>query len=135
MKKLLITLFLTTSLSGCALFDAYNMATYDSAEYALVNKIRTQSELSINECKNSMKSQINFIDMHYASIELRNFSQYLPNNNDAYKLSGNLVDLTKQGVEAYDKGSTVSEIFCKFKLQQINRSAETAQKAIGNKPR
>ena len=134
MKKLLL-LVAVLSLNGCALFDAYNMATYDSAEYALVNKIRTQSELSINECKNSMKSQINFIDMHYASIELRNFSQYLPNNNDAYKLSGNLVDLTKQGVEAYDKGSTVSEIFCKFKLQQINRSAETAQKAIGNKPR
>ena len=134
MKKLLL-LVVVLSLNGCALFDAYNMATYDSAEYALVNKIRTQSELSLNECKNSMKSQINFIDMHYASIELRNFSQYLPNNNDAYKLSGNLVDLTKQGVEAYDKGSTVSEIFCKFKLQQINRSAETAQKAIGNKPR
>jgi len=134
MKKLLL-LVAVLSLNGCALFDAYNMATYDSAEYALVNKIRTQSELSINECKNSMKSQINFIDMHYASIELRNFSQYLPNNNDVYKLSGNLVDLTKQGVEAYDKGSTVSEIFCKFKLQQINRSAETAQKAIGNKPR
>jgi PBP1b-binding outer membrane lipoprotein LpoB len=135
MKKLLLICICALQLSGCALFDAYNMATYDSAEYALVNKIRTQSELSINECKNSMKSQINFIDMHYASIELRNFSQYLPNNNDAYKLSGNLVDLTKQGVEAYDKGSTVSEIFCKFKLQQINRSAETAQKAIGNKPR
>jgi hypothetical protein len=134
MKKLLL-LIAVLSLNGCALFDAYNMATYDTTEYALVNKIRTQSELSINECKNSMKSQINFIDMHYASIELRNFSQYLPNNNDAYKLSGNLVDLTKQGVEAYDKGSTVSEIFCKFKLQQINRSAETAQKAIGNKPR
>ena len=111
------------------------MATYDTTEYALVNKIRTHSELAVYDCRNSMKSQINFIELHYASLELRNFSQYLPNNIDAYKLSGNLVDLTKQGAEAYDKSSNVSEIFCKHKLQQINRSAETAQKAIGNKPR
>jgi hypothetical protein len=134
MKKLVL-LIAVLSLNGCALWDAYNMATYDTTEYALVNKIRTHSELSIYDCRNSMKSQINFIELHYASLELRNFSQYLPNNIDAYKLSGNLVDLTKQGAEAYDKSSNVSEIFCKHKLQQINRSAETAQKAIGNKPR
>jgi hypothetical protein len=41
--------------------------------------------------------------------------------------------LTKQGKDAYL--GPVSPTFCKLKLQQIVRASETAQKAIGSKPR
>ena len=41
MKRILIVLF-AFSLSGCALFDAYFMAKYDTTEYALVNEIKNK---------------------------------------------------------------------------------------------
>ena len=73
--------------------------------------------------------------MYNTAIELRNFSQNIPRNDDTTKLASNLVELTKQGKELYVKNPNVSETFCKLKLQQINRSAEVAQKVIGKKPR
>ena len=132
--KLLLASSLLVTLSGCALWDAYFMAKYDSVEYALVNKVRTMSELAVEDCKDQKKSEGNFEGMYFVSVELKNFTQHIPDNPDANKLAGNLVELTKQGRDMYMKGS-VSEVFCKLKLQQISRTSETAQKAIGAKPR
>lgn len=136
MKKVIASLIFITALSGCSLLDAYLMANFDSVEYSLVNKINTLSELSVNECKNGKKSHENFESMYVVAIELKNYSQYIPRNEDTSKLAGNLVELTKQAKEMYDKGAdTVSEGFCKLKSNQINRATKTAQEAIGKKPR
>jgi len=133
--KIVIALALVSTLSGCALLDAYFMAGYDTNEYALVNKIKTKADLSVDDCKDQVKSKQNADDLYVVAVEMRNFSQNIPRNVDTTKLAGNLVELTKQGKEMYAKGSPVSETFCKLKLQQISRSAEVAQKVIGKKPR
>jgi hypothetical protein len=135
MKKTLLVVLFATSLSGCTLLDAYLMAGYDTNEYALVNKIKTKADLSVDDCKDQTKSKQNADDLYFVAVEMRNFSQNIPRNVDTAKLAGNLVELTKQGKEMYAKGSPVSETFCKLKLQQISRSAEVAQKVIGKKPR
>ena len=135
MKKLIAVALITTSLSGCALFDAYFMAGYDTTEYALDNKIKTKAELSVEDCKDQKVSKQNMNDLYFIAVEMRNFSENIPRNVDTAKLAGNLVELTKQGKDLYAKDSTVSETFCKLKLQQIGRSAEVAQKVIGKKPR
>ena len=135
MKKLIAVALITTSLSGCALFDAYFMAVYDTTEYALVNKIKTKAELSVEDCKDQKVSKQNMNDLYFIAVEMRNFSENIPRNVDTAKLAGNLVELTKQGKDLYAKDSNVSETFCKLKLQQIGRSAEVAQKVIGKKPR
>ena len=135
MKKLIASLVVVSSLSGCALIDAYLMAGYDTNEYALVNKIKTQAELSIDDCKDTVKSKQNADNLYVTAIELKNFATNIPRNEETAKLAGNLVELTKQGKELYAKNPNVSETFCKLKLQQIGRSAEVAQKVIGKKPR
>ena len=133
--KTLFAVFLTMSLSGCALIDAYLMANYDTTRYSLVNKIKTKAELSVEDCKDVKKSKENAEILYFTAVELRNFSTNIPRNAETTKLAGNLVELTKQGKEQYAKDSNVSETFCKLKLQQIGRSAEVAQKVIGKKPR
>jgi len=135
MKTLIATLIISTSLSGCALIDAYLMAGYDTTEYALVNRIKTQAELAVDDCKDPAKSKQNADNLYVTAVELKNFATNIPRNEDTAKLAGNLVELTKQGKEQYVKNPNVSETFCKLKLQQIGRSAEVAQKVIGKKPR
>ena len=135
MKKLIASLIVVTSLCGCALIDAYLMAGYDTTEYALVNRIKTQAELSVDDCKDAVKSKQNAENLYFTAVELKNFATNIPRNEDTTKLANNLVELTKQGKELYAKNSNVSETFCKLKLQQIGRSAEVAQKVIGKKPR
>jgi hypothetical protein len=135
MKKLIVVAIISTSLSGCALWDAYMMAGYDTTEYALVNRIKTQADLYAEDCKDSNKSKQNLDSLYFTTIELKNFATNIPRNEDTTKLAGNLVELAKQGKELYVKSPNVSETFCKLKLQQIGRSAEVAQKVIGKKPR
>lgn len=132
MKKILIVL--TSLLSGCSLMDAYLMAKYDTNEYALINKIRTTSEVSIIDCPSRDKSINNIRELYSLSIEWKNFTQYIPNNESASNLSENMVKLTEQAKNIYENGE-VSEKFCKLKMQQINRAADVAQKVIGSKPR
>lgn len=133
--KLLLISSLFVTLSGCAAWDAYFMAGYDNNEYGLVNKVRTLSEVAIEDCGDQDKTKMNVSKIYSYSVELRNFTQYIPDNVDANKLSVNLVELSKQLKDHYAKNSNVSEAFCKLKLQQIGRSTEAAQKVIGRKPR
>lgn len=133
--KLLLVSSIVVVLPGCAVWDAYFMAGYDNVEYALVNKVRTFSELAIEECDNEEKTKANVAKIHGYAVELKNFTQYIPDNEDANKLGNNLFQLTSQTKDHYAKNINVSQSFCKLKLQQINRNAETIQKVIGSKPR
>jgi hypothetical protein len=131
--KLLIASSLFVVLPGCALWDAYFMAGYDNQEYALINNIRTNAELNVGMCDNYEASKTTFNYLYSKGLEVKNFTQYIPDNTDAHKLAGNIYELTKQGKDAYL--GPVSSTFCKLKLQQIVRASETAQKVIGSKPR
>ena len=133
--KLLILSSIVVVLPGCAVWDAYFMAGYDNVEYALVNKVRTFTELAIEECDNEEKTKANVAKIYGYAVELKNFTQYIPDNEDANKLGNNLFQLTSQTRDHYAKNTNVSQSFCKLKLQQINRNAETIQKVIGSKPR
>lgn len=142
LKKKLSLLIASSSvvlLSGCStltnLYDAYFMAGYDTNEYSLITNIRTTSELSIVYCDDQEKSKAIFDNLYFKSVEFKNFTQYIPDNENANKLSADLVKLTEQGKELYNKGSDVSAGFCKLKLNQINRSAEKIQQVIGSKTR
>ena len=130
MKKIALTLLVMT-LSGCTLFDAYFMAHYDNQEYALINKIRTTAQIAQKSCDKPLetKSQVN--DIIYTSIELRNFTQYIPRNPEAYKMAGQMVELSEQ-IKFDEK---TSPVFCKMKLQQVERNADKIQQVLGSKPR
>ena len=135
MKKILITLLLTTSLSGCALFDAYLMAKYDTNEYALVNDIKTKAEIAEQNCNNQVLVVAQVNELYIKSLEFKNFTTHIPRNRDADNMSSKLLMLTKDTKDYFNKAEKISPIFCKAKLKQVVMSADTIQHVIGNKPR
>lgn len=142
LKKKLSLLIASSSLvllTGCStltnLYEAYFMAGYDNNEYGLITNIRTVSEISVEHCDDQERSKVIFNNLHFKSVEFRNFTQHIPDNENANKLALDLVKLTEQGKDIYSKGTSVSAGFCKIKLQQINRSAEKIQQVIGSKAR
>lgn len=122
-------------LPGCALLDAYFMAKYDTNEYAIVTEIRTIAETQQSVCDDSQQGKFVFDLLVYKSTQAANFTQYIPDNEDAHKLAKNVLEIAKQGQSAYEKSDNVSAAFCKLKLKQIQRTAETSQKVLGSKPR
>jgi PBP1b-binding outer membrane lipoprotein LpoB len=118
MKKLILISLLL--LNGCALW----MAPYDNNEYALVNKVRTISQLG--DC-----TKKNIDSMYFTALELKNYSEMLPRNDQTIALTKDLFTV----VEEMKKRTDFSSVYCKAKLNIIEISAEKIQHAIGNKPR
>jgi hypothetical protein len=122
-------------LNGCIVFDAYFMAKYDTTEYSLVNQIKTKAQIAEENCSNPILVVTQVNELYITSLEFKNFTSNIPRNEDAVKLSAKLFTLTKDTRDYFNKTDKISPIFCKAKLQQIEKSADTIQHAIGSKPR
>jgi hypothetical protein len=133
MKRLLLVCAIF-ALSGCTVFDAYFMAKYDTNEYALINDIKTKAQVAEENCANNLLVTTQVNELYIKSLEFKNFATHIPRNEDSVKLSNKLLILTKDAKDQFNK-SVVSNFYCKAKLEQIVKSADTMQQAIGKKPR
>lgn len=134
MKKLLPLAFVVL-LSGCTLLDAYFMAKYDTTEYALVNDIKTKAQVAEENCGNHILVVTQVNELYIKSLEFKNFTLHIPQNKDADNMSTKLLTLTKDIRDYFNKAEKISPIFCKAKLQQVIKSADTIQHVLGSKPR
>lgn len=133
MKKLILALAIL-SLNGCALYDAYFMAKYDNNEYMLINRIRTQANLGAAKCgKPEVVAEVDGI--WRTTVELKNYSQSIPHNEEATKMSSELAEIVKGLSDRYKGTEPVSMMYCTTKFASIERNAVTIQNVIGKKPR
>ena len=133
MKKLLL-IALVALLPGCAVYDAYFMARFDTNEYKLINSIRTQANLGAAKC--GKPEVVGIVDNMYATaIEFRNYGQSIPHNEEAYRLGTELANIVKGVSDRYHSGEPVSMMYCTTKFASIERNAVIVQNVIGKKPR
>jgi hypothetical protein len=134
MKKL-IPLTFVVLLSGCTVFDAYFMAKYDTNEYFIVNDIKTKAQVAEENCGNHILVVTQVNELYIKALEFKNFTTHIPRNKDADNMSTKLLTLTKDTRDYFNKAEKISPIFCKAKLQQVVKSADTIQHVLGSKPR
>ena len=129
MKKLLI-ISLVCLVTGCSTVqdkvESIFAAGYDTNEYALVNKIRTIAQTS----KVCDEATVN--NLYFTTKELNNFSQYLPRNKQSIELNKDLLRLV---MELYDREQPIGQVYCKAKLNILEKSAERIQQVTGSKSR
>ena len=123
MKKLLLLVLLT--LSGCSTIQNIYMAEYDTSEYALITKVRSVAQL--RKC-----DEVSVKDLYSTSLQLKNFSQYLPRNDKTYQMNTELNSMVE---ELYKKPQPVSQFYCDLKLKTIEATAENIQSVTGKRPR
>jgi len=134
MKKL-IPLSFVVLLSGCTVFDAYFMAKYDTNEYFIVNDIKTKAQVAEENCGNHILVVTQVNELYIKALEFKNFTTHIPRNKDTDNMSTKLLTLTKDTRDYFNKAEKISPIFCKAKLQQVVKSADTIQHVLGSKPR
>jgi hypothetical protein len=137
MNKLIIPFFVSI-LAGCASFsdlkEAYLMK-YDSNEYFQISDIRTSAYYAKQTCSDYNESKKQAESISRKTLTFKNFVQHLPNNSKVINASTNLDGIAQGLKDQYQKNDKVSQIFCKIKFESIETSAETMQKAIGDKPK
>jgi len=133
MRKLLVvaSIFILT---GCAAIDAYRMARFDNNEYALVNSVRTQANLGAAKC-GTPEAKNTVDNIYYKTVELKNYSQSIPKNEETVKMSSELAEIVKGLSERYKGAEPVSLPYCTTKFGLIEKNAVTIQNVIGGKPR
>lgn len=132
MKKLLLLSLLT--LAGCGtLLDSYLMK-YDANEYMMITSIRTSAHQFKTGCGDQVQSKANALILNNQTTLFKNYVQYLPHNDKVIDASKELDKITEGLTNQYQKGS-VSLAFCKIKFESVEKSAETMQRVIGDKPR
>lgn len=139
MKKILLVLSLL-ALTGCSTIqllpgiNSYFMAKFDNNEYMLVNTVRTQANLGAAKC--GTPEIVPVVDnIYYKSIELKNYSQSIPRNEETIIMSSELSEIIKGLNERYHSKDPVSLNYCTTKFGIIEKNAVTIQNVIGAKPR
>lgn len=133
MKKLILIVFMFF-LTSCAIIDVYRMAKFDNNEYALINSVRTQANLGAAKCGTpEVKDAVNKI--YYKAVELKNYSQSIPKNEETIKMSSELAEIVKGLNDRYKETEPVSLPYCTTKFGLIEKNAVTIQNVVGGKPR
>ena len=140
------TLFVALSfvfMTGCSvvqpLIDRFSIAPFDTSEYALVNKLRTTAILTKPRCgveNIAPFAVVDYVhDMHDTALLLKNYSQYLPKNEQTMKPVSLTYDLVVELKNRYEKDLKVSKTYCELKIQSIIDVSESIQRSIGKRPR
>lgn len=132
MKTLLIALSLLF-LSGCAVIDRFNIAPFDSNEYALVNSLRSTSIQVKPNCSNISREEVN--QLYIIALNMKNYSQYLPRNDQTIKPVNATYQMVSELKTRYNKENKLNKTYCELKMQSIIDATELTQRAIGKRPR
>lgn len=135
MRKILISAVLLSSLSGCAIWDAFMMTPFDPSEYLLVTTIRTDAGTYKAQCDDAAASKKNTADIANKTQLFENYSKEIPHNDNSYKASQELNKIAQEFQDRYTKSTTVSSTYCKLKFGSIENSAATIQHVLGSRPR
>jgi len=140
MKNLLFVLLCLSGLplvylSGCSSIDRFMIAQYDPGEYNLINKVRSTAELAQPYCNDSATIKVISENLNDMAHELKNYSQYLPRNEQTFKPVDLLHVLTTDLQKRYSTSKEINKTYCELKLKSIASSAEEIQKVIAKRPR
>jgi hypothetical protein len=134
MKRLIAIIFISSTLTGCALWDAYFMAPYDANEYMLITEIRVNATQYRRQCDNPVLAPVNAQHMANKTELYEKYSEQIPRNINGIRSARALNEISQGLNTQYSKG-TVSATFCRLKYNNIEHSAELIQQVTAKRPR
>jgi len=135
MKKTIAIISVSFLLSSCAVLDTLKLSKFDQNEYRSVVDLRSFAQTVVPYCDEEFFDYDYVLQLNYFSLNMFNYVQFLPNNDDTIEMVRALHELVQQFKAKYDTEEFVSHNYCRLKLQQIERSARKIQEAIGGKNR
>jgi len=130
MKKLYLVVLASSILSGCIF-----TAQFDSVEYSYVTQLRTASVASKEYCNDSIYMKMKSQQLYETSLGLLHYSEYLPRNEPTFLMAKEIHEIVEPLKNRYHSGISVSEIYCKNKMDNIIDNAITMQKSINKRSR
>jgi hypothetical protein len=129
MIKTLITVFTALAISACAF-----PSRFDNQEHArIVNIYVTSSDNTM--CGQPDQARLRAEQMYRDAVWALSYGTTLPNNAPMTVMEKNLVEITKELYDRYQKTEPVSAFYCRSKFDNIHRASETIIKVSARRPR
>lgn len=126
-KRIVLSLLTILLLTGCA-------SIFDANEHARIVNIHVAS-IDTTVCDSRDAAIPIARQMHHDATWVWHYSQHLPNNESMAKMSFELVQITKELVNRYEKVDPVSTFYCRNKFENIHRATNTIIKVSARRPR
>ena len=124
-----LILLVALLLAGCSF-----PSTFDSHEHARMVNIHVIS-LDDSVCANREQAADRAQTMYSDARWLWAYGQDLPDNAPMAKMEIELMAMTRELAERYQKPDPVSQYYCKSKFENIRRATDTMIKASARRPR
>jgi hypothetical protein len=135
MKRLLISLALLASLTGCAAIDYFDMVRFDNNEYLLAVQVRTQANLGARKC-GTPEVNAEVSKLWVTTLELKNYAESIPYNEETITMTSELLEIVRGLDKRYNIDmKDVSMVYCVNKFGNIEKNATIITNVIGDKPR
>lgn len=123
-----LTLLLVLLITGCA------TVRFDNKELALATEIRFVSS-QVKACDNPQDAAALAKQLHEQSKFFAMYAEHIPDNIETIKMAAELVKETEPFDHAYADNKKPSTAYCKNKLEIVNHSANSVQRAMAIKLR
>ncbi len=128
MMKTLILLLTTLVIGGCA------TARFDNQELTLATEIRFASA-QVKACDNLQDAAALAKLLYEQSKFFAMYVEHIPDNTETIKMAAELVKEAEPFNQAYADNKKPSIAYCKNKLEIVNHSANSVQRAMAIKLR
>lgn len=125
-----LTILLAVMLTGCALFPSM----FDANEHARIVDIHVAA-IDDSVCAKKETAAPVARQMYQDARWAWHYGQHLSDNENMTKMEFELMQITKELADRYDKTDTVSSFYCKNKFENIRRATDTIIKVSARRPR
>lgn len=130
MKTKWVAVTLTTLIITACAFPS----RFDEQEHArIVNIYVTSADNSV--CTDSGQAKTLAQQMYRDAVWVASYGNSLPNNGPMIDMEKNLLEITKELHDRYQKPEPVSAFYCRSKFENIHRATDTIIKVSARRPR
>lgn len=129
-KRIIGYSFVTLVLTGCALWPSM----FDANEHARIVNIHVAS-IDDSVCNDRSKAAVLATQMYQDARWAWHYGQFLSDNEKMAKMESDLMHMTRELHDRYEKPEPVSVFYCKSKFENIRRATDTIIKVSARRPR
>ena len=126
----IMTLLLPLALAGCAAFPSQ----FDANEHARIVNIHV---ISIDDtvCTDRARAATASQGMYTDARWVYHYGRLLPDNDAMSKMEIELLTMTKELADRYEKADPVSVFYCRAKFENIKKATDVMIKVSARRPR
>jgi hypothetical protein len=122
-------------LTSCSTIKSAIVNNYDSNHYQLITEIRFLAHKNQSDCDDTVLSRKNSLELSEKTNFFQLYTEFIPNEGNVSTAAKELNSMSNGLSDQYKSVQQPHAAFCRIKFENIETSAKSIQKLLGERPR